>query len=82
MILFLIIIYLGLGNSVISYLCWNAAIARLGTGRTALFGNLIPVFATIEAAYFLNEHIILIHVISMALVIIGLIIANFRSRKS
>src|SRR5215204_1803118 len=37
-----IIIYLGLGASVICYLLWNGAIARLGSPRTALFGNLIP----------------------------------------
>ncbi|MBS1918137.1 MAG: DMT family transporter [Bacteroidetes bacterium] len=80
--LFLIILYLGLGNSVISYLCWNAAIARLGTARTALFGNLIPVFSTIEATYILSEPILWIHVISMVIIIIGLIIANVRIRKT
>ena len=76
-----IVAYLGLGNSVISYLCWNAAIARLGAARTALFGNLIPIFASIEAAYLLNESITIVHVISLGLVIIGLIIANIRNRK-
>ncbi|MBS1668349.1 MAG: DMT family transporter [Bacteroidetes bacterium] len=79
--LFWIVLYLGLGNSVISYLCWNAAIARLGAARTALFGNLIPIFASIEAAYLLNESITIVHVISLVLVIIGLIIANIRNRK-
>jgi drug/metabolite transporter (DMT)-like permease len=72
----LIIVYLGLGNSVISYLCWNLAITRLGAARTALFGNLIPVFGSIEAVLLLHETMTAVHYISMALVIVGLIIAN------
>ena len=80
--LLLIILYLGLGNSVISYLCWNAAIARLGTARTALFGNLIPVFSSVEAVFLLGEKITVIHILSGFLVIIGLIIANFKMKKA
>jgi drug/metabolite transporter (DMT)-like permease len=79
--LLLIVLYLGLGNSVISYLCWNAAIARLGAARTALFGNLIPIFSSIEAAYILDEKITAIHILSLCMVIIGLIIANFKFRN-
>lgn len=76
--LVLIILYLGLGASVISYLLWNAAIARLGSARTALFGNLIPVFSTMEAVWILNEEITVIHLISGILVITGLVFANLR----
>ncbi|HLK30610.1 MAG TPA: DMT family transporter [Puia sp.] len=79
--LFWIILYLGLGNSIISYLCWNAAIARLGTARTALFGNLIPIFSSIEAVILLGEKITVIHILSAVLVIIGLIIANMKWRN-
>lgn len=70
------IIYLGLGTSVISFLCWNAALQKLGTGTTVLFGNLIPVFSTLEAVWLLGEKINAIHIISGVLVIGGLIIAN------
>lgn len=76
--LFLVILYLGLGNSVLSFLFWNAAIARLGAGRTALFGNLIPIFSSIEAVWILGEKITLIHFLSGAMVIGGLVIANLR----
>ncbi|MBS1975563.1 MAG: DMT family transporter, partial [Bacteroidetes bacterium] len=79
--LLLIIIYLGLGNSVIAYLCWNAAIARLGAARTALFGNLIPLFSSIEALALLREKITSVHLISAALVIAGLIMANFKTKS-
>ena len=76
--LILIILYLGLGTSVISFLCWNAAISRLGAARTALFGNLIPIFASLEAVFFLGEKISMLHLISGVVVITGLIIANLR----
>jgi drug/metabolite transporter (DMT)-like permease len=80
--LFGIIVYLGLGACVISYLCWNAAIARLGAGRTSLFGNLIPIFSTLEAVLILDEKIMAIHLISGALVITGLVLANIASPKT
>jgi len=76
--LFLIVLYLGAGTSVIAFLLWNEAIRRLGAGRTALFGNLIPVFSTLEAVWLLGEEITAIHIISGLLVIGGLVIANFQ----
>jgi drug/metabolite transporter (DMT)-like permease len=70
------ILYLGLGASIISFLCWNVAIARLGAARTALFGNLIPIFSSLEAVLFLGEKITTIHYISGLLVLTGLLLAN------
>jgi drug/metabolite transporter (DMT)-like permease len=72
------LIYLGAGTSVISFMCWNAAIKRIGAGTTVLFGNLIPIISTIEAVIFLNEPFRQIHMISAGIVIIGLILANTR----
>ena len=76
-----IILYLGLGTSIISFLCWNAAIARLGSARTALFGNLIPLFSTLEAVLILNEEITWVHFVSGLLIICGLVLANLRRRE-
>jgi len=72
------IVYLGLGASVICFYIWNKAIAALGAGRTALFGNLIPVFSSIEAVLLLNEKITSIQVISFVVVVAGLVIANLK----
>ncbi|MBI3138665.1 MAG: DMT family transporter [Sphingobacteriales bacterium] len=74
----LIILYLGLGASVLCFWIWNIAIRRLGAGRAALFGNLIPVFSTLEAVLILGEKISWIHLLSFGLVITGLLIANLR----
>jgi drug/metabolite transporter (DMT)-like permease len=71
-----VIIYLGLGASVICFWIWNIAIHKLGAGRTSLFGNLIPVFSSIEAVLWLHERFTFNHVISMTVVLTGLAIAN------
>lgn len=76
--LVLSILFLGLGASVICFLIWNKAIGLLGAGRTALFGNLIPVFSSLEAVILLNEKISYVHLISFILVVTGLLIANLK----
>jgi drug/metabolite transporter (DMT)-like permease len=72
------ILYLGLGASVICFLMWNKAIAILGAGRAALFGNLIPVFSSLEAVLLLHEKITLVHILSFILVVGGLVLANLK----
>lgn len=76
--LVLIILYLGAGASVLAFLCWNMAIARLGASRTALFGNLIPVFSILEAVLILDERMTGVHVLSGILVIAGVVLANLK----
>jgi drug/metabolite transporter (DMT)-like permease len=76
-----IVAYLGLGTSVVAFYCWNKAISYLGAARTALFGNLIPVFSSLEAVWLLGEKITLVHAGGMAIIIAGLVVANLRSGK-
>jgi drug/metabolite transporter (DMT)-like permease len=84
--LLLVILYLGLGASVICFLIWNIAIHKLGSGPTALFGNLIPIFSSVEAVIKLHEKFTVNHGISMIIVFTGLLIANlpllYKSRTS
>ena len=72
------VLYLGIGASVICFLLWNMAIGKLGAGRTALFGNLIPVFSSIEAAIILQEKFTWIHITSMLIIFAGIVLANLR----
>src|SRR5205085_371860 len=74
-----IMLYLGLGTSIISFFSWNYSIKQIGAGRTALFGNLIPIFSSVEAVIFLHEPFTMIHLISMLLVFTGLLLANLQS---
>ncbi len=76
--LILSILYLGLGASVICFFIWNIAIHKLGAGRTALFGNLIPIFSSLEAVIILHEQFNWVHIVSMVLVFAGILLANSR----
>lgn len=77
-----VVLYLGLGASIISFFIWNKAIQLLGAGRTALFGNLIPVFSSLEAVFILHEEFTIIHIVSMVIVLTGLIIANLEKKRN
>jgi drug/metabolite transporter (DMT)-like permease len=74
--LFLVILFLGLGASIVSFMAWNKAVPILGAGRTALFGNLIPVFTSILATLFLQEDFNNTHIVSMVLVFTGILLAT------
>lgn len=76
--LFLSILYLGLGASVICFWIWNIAITRIGAARTILFGNLIPIFGIMGSVIFLKERFTVYHIISMAIVFTGILLANIR----
>jgi len=79
---FWVFLYLGVGASVISFLLWNQSIGMIGPDRTALFGNLIPVFSTIEAALLLDENFGWVVIISMILILSGITLANLNIIKS
>lgn len=50
-----VFIYLGIFNSVISYLSWNTALNKIGNIKTSIIYYLLPVFSGIEAYFFLHE---------------------------
>ena len=76
-----VLVYLALGASVVCFLLWNRAISKLGSGRAALFGNLIPVFSSIEAVLILGEKISWVQIASFGIVILGLIISNLQKKS-
>ncbi|HEY0042554.1 MAG TPA: DMT family transporter [Flavisolibacter sp.] len=79
--LVVVFLYLGIGASVISFFAWNTSIQKIGPSRTALFGNLIPVFSTIEAVIFLKEESNAIVIISLLIIFSGLFLANMGRLK-
>jgi drug/metabolite transporter (DMT)-like permease len=76
--LLLIILYSGAGTSVAAFFCWNAAITRIGSAKTSVFGNTIPVMASLEAVWLLHETVSLVQVLSMVIVTAGLILATLK----
>ena len=72
----LVLVYLGIGASVIAFLSWNLSIRAMGPTRTALFGNLIPVFSSIEAVLILNEKFNWVTLLSLTIILAGIFVAN------
>jgi drug/metabolite transporter (DMT)-like permease len=70
------VIYLGVGTSLLAFLCWNHAIALIGPARAAIAYYCLPLFSGVEALILLDEPIHLIHVVSGILVLGGIIIAT------
>ena len=75
------LLYLGAGTSVISFLAWNAAIAKIGIGRTVLFGYLIPLVSSLEAVVLLGEKFSSHHLIGAVLISIGLVLTNISPQQ-
>ncbi|GEN46834.1 DMT family transporter [Alkalibacillus haloalkaliphilus] len=70
------LIYLGIFPSFIALMLWNLAVADIGPSLSSVFLNLLPVFTTIGAVLFLNETLLLAHVLGGLLVIVGVLLVN------
>ncbi|MFC4625100.1 DMT family transporter [Daeguia caeni] len=68
--------YIGLFPSVIAYLLYNFAVARLGAAQAGLSIHLMPMFGVVLAIIFLDETIHLYHVIGISAIIFGIVIAS------
>ena len=76
------VIYLSIGASALAFFFWNQSIRHIGPAKTALFGNLIPVFSSLEAALILNEELSQVAVLSFAIILCGIVLANFSVLKT
>ncbi len=68
------VLYIGIGNSTISYLIWSNAIQKIGAGKASLFLTLGPILSSFEAVLFLNERFDNAQIISGCIIIIGIVI--------
>ena len=64
--------YVGVFPSIVSYIFWNNAVARVGPNRAGMFMHLMPVFASLLAIAFLGERLQLFHVTGMAMILAGI----------
>jgi drug/metabolite transporter (DMT)-like permease len=71
------ILYLGVGPSLLAYLCWNQSVAIVGPARAALVYYCLPLFSGVEAFLLLGEPIHGIHLISGILILSGVIVATW-----
>jgi drug/metabolite transporter (DMT)-like permease len=74
-----VVLYIGIGNSTISYLIWNNAIQKIGAGKASLFLTLGPILSSFEAVIFLNESFNQAQIISGVIIISGIVINTWPS---
>ncbi len=70
--------YTGILASVVAYLCYNAAVARIGPNTTSFFLHLMPVFGAVSAIVFLGESVHLYHLAGFAVVLCGIFLATYQ----
>ncbi|WP_139492178.1 DMT family transporter [Brevibacillus dissolubilis] len=64
----------------VSYFIWNWGLQKIGSTRTAMYGNLPPAFAMISGVIYLQESITMYQVIGALLIIGGVLVARFGNR--
>ena len=76
-----IFVYVGLFPSLVSFLCWNTAIARGGARVAGMFYFLTTVFTTVLAVPILGETLTGSDLAGMALIFCGIYLATFYRRS-
>ena len=70
------IAYAGLASMVLAYLFWNRGVRLLGPTRTAMFGNLQPIFALTAARVMLGEKPSALQLVGAAAIIAGVLLTR------
>ncbi len=66
----------------LTYPVWSYGITRIGAGRVALFGFLVPVFAGIASAFLLHARIPHYELVGAGVALLGMAIAQFLGSRS
>ncbi|MCW8915429.1 MAG: DMT family transporter [Magnetovibrio sp.] len=72
----LVIAYVALFASIAAFICWNAAVPRIGANKAGLFIHLIPLFASIFAIIFLGESLKTYHFLGITPILVGIILTT------
>ncbi|MES9955767.1 MAG: DMT family transporter [Sedimenticola sp.] len=79
----LILLYVGIFPSILSYFFWNRAIALGGANLAGMFCNLIPVYAMVLAVLLLDEKVTAFQLTGMLGIFAGIFLAtSFRPRRN
>jgi drug/metabolite transporter (DMT)-like permease len=74
------IVYSAVFALVVAYMIWYAAVQRIGSARTSVYSNTIPVFALLVAAIWLGESLGARQLIGAALVLAGVALMRLGPR--
>src|SRR5438093_10505782 len=70
------IVYLALLSTVVGYFFYVEGVSKIGAGRAAIFGNLVPVFGVITSVLLLPENLSPWHGVSFLLILAGVVLVN------
>lgn len=76
------IAYIGIGASVVAFLCWNRGVALVGPARAGVYIHLMPVFGALLGFGLLGEALQPYHGVGAALVASGIVLTQFRPART
>jgi len=74
-----VLLFVGLGPSLIAQQCFMRGVELIGPGRAGLFVNLVPVFGAFLSVVILGEAFSFYHALALALVLAGILLAEHRA---
>lgn len=77
-----LVLYAAIPTSILATWLWMQSIQHLGADKSAMFMNLLPVFTAIMATFILNEQLSSEQFIGGGLVLTGVAMTQFKSRKA
>ncbi|MDO6593004.1 DMT family transporter [Neptuniibacter sp. 1_MG-2023] len=80
--LYLLIAYLAVFPSILSYLFWNYGVEKLSAQRAGLFIHLVPLWGMLLSVMFLGEQVQAFHLWGMTLIFSGIYFAVISSNSS
>jgi drug/metabolite transporter (DMT)-like permease len=75
------VVYVGVFASVIAFMAWNDAVARLGAHVAGFSMHLMPAFGTILAILVLGESLRPYHLVGFAAILAGVLTATAKGRR-
>jgi drug/metabolite transporter (DMT)-like permease len=75
------IIYLAILSTVVGYFLYIEGISKIGAARSAIFGNLVPVFGVLTSFLLLGENLSPWTAVSFLLVLAGVLLVNRRVKS-
>jgi len=76
------IIYLAVLSTVVGYFLYIEGVSKIGAGRSAIFGNLVPVFGVLTSYLLLGESLSSWTAVSFLLIFAGVLLVNRKPKSS
>ncbi|WP_247646385.1 DMT family transporter [Deefgea sp. CFH1-16] len=72
------VLFAGIASSIVAAYCWMQGIARMGSEKTAIFMNLLPLLTALIAVLVLGETLHGYHYLGAGLILFGVFLVQFR----